>query len=255
MQRVKIFLSLTGLFILLPLFAVIQVDKLKTEGMINPQGIDALAPRFSWITTATVEQGVMQTSYQILVASSVEKLNAGEADVWNSGKVKSAASIWIPFQGEVLKSNQACYWKVKVWTNRGESDWSQPASWSMGLLNETDWKAQWIGLDKAMPWDDESYNSRLSVRYVRKDFPLQKDIKRAMVHVSGLGIYELFMNGKGVGDQVLAPAPTDFGKSVLYNSYEVTSLLKKGQNAVGVALGTGRYYNMRQTYKPWKVPT
>ena len=236
--------------------ATISVTALKTEGMTNPLGIDAIKPRFSWKTEATSEQNVLQKAYQILVASTAEKLTKNEADVWNSGKVSSASQLWIPFAGKDLKSNEAFFWKVKAWTNKGESEWSKTASWSMGLLEETDWKsAQWIGLDKAMPWDDESYNSRLSARYVRKEFPAKKEIHRATVHICGLGLYELFLNGKRVGDQVLAPSQTGFDRTILYNTYDVTSFLQKGQNAVGIALGNGLFYNMRQNYKPWKVPT
>lgn len=236
--------------------AAITVRSLKTEGMTNPMGIDVATPRFSWKTLATTETGVRQKAYQILVASSVDKLAANTADVWNSGKVSSENQLFIPFGGAVLKSNQQLFWKVKVWTNKGESEWSETAFWSMGILSEVEWsRAQWIGMDKAMPWDDETYYSRLSVRYVRSEFAAKKDIKRAMVHISGLGVFEMYLNGKRVSDEVLATAPTDYNKSVLYNSYDVTSLLQKGKNAVGIAQGTGRYYNMRQTYKPWKVPT
>lgn len=235
--------------------ATISVSALKTESMTNPLGIDILKPRFSWKTLASTETGVRQTAYQIMVASSAEKLARNEADVWNSAKVSSDKQLWIPYAGQVLKSNARYFWKVKVWTNKGESDWSQTALWSMGILEEVEWKAQWIGLDKAMPWDDETYYSRLSVRYARKEFSAKKQITRATVHISGLGVYELFLNGKKAGDQVLAPAPTDFGKTALYNTFDVTSLIQQGQNAIGIAMGTGRYYNMRQTYKPWKVPT
>ena len=236
--------------------ATISVTSLKTEGMTNPQGIDAEKPRFSWKTEATSERSVMQKAYQILVATSEEKLAKNESDVWNSGKVSSDASIWVPFAGKPLQSNASYCWKVKVWTNKGESEWSKPATWSMGLFEETDWKsAQWIGLDKAMPWDDESFSSRLSARYLRKEFPVKKEIKRATVHICGLGLYELFINGKRVGDQLLAPAQTGFEKTVLYNTYDVTGFLQKGGNAVGITLGNGLFYNMRQTYKPWKVPT
>ena len=236
--------------------ATISVTALKTEGMTNPQGIDAEKPRFSWKTEATSEQNVLQTAYQIVVASTELKLTQNEGDVWNSGKVTSAAQLWIPFAGMSLKSNGNYFWKVKVWSNKGESEWSKPALWSMGLLEENDWKsAQWIGLDKVMPWDVEDYNSRLSARYVRKEFAAKKEIKRATAHICGLGLYELFINGKHVGEQVLAPAQTGFDKTVLYNTYDVTALLKKGKNAVGIALGNGLFYNMRQNYKPWKVPT
>ncbi len=236
--------------------ASLTVTSLKTEGMENPLGIDAQQPRFSWKTEATTEQNVLQKAYQIIVSSSPQKLEQNDADIWNSGKVSSAEQLWIPFGGNALKSNGQYFWKVKVWTNKGESNWSPTALWSMGLMEENDWKnAQWIGLDKAMPWDVEDYNSRLSARYTRKDFTLNKEIKRATVHICGLGLYELFFNGKRVGDQVLAPAPTGFDKTVLYNTYDVTSLLHEGENAVGIKLGNGLFYNMRQTYKPWKVPT
>ena len=199
--------------------AIISVSSLKTEGMSNPLGIDVEKPRFSWKTQATSETGVRQKAYQILVASSAEKLAAENADVWNSGKLNSENQLFIPFGGGELKSNQQFFWKVKVWTNRGESVWSETALWSMGILLENDWKsAQWIGMDKAMPWDDETFYSRLSVRYVRKEFAVKKEIKRATVHISGLGVFEMFLNGKRVSDEVLATAPTDYNKSVLYNT-------------------------------------
>lgn len=255
-MKSKLLLLISFLQLAFLVNATISVSALKTEGMINPLGIDALKPRFSWKTEATTEQNVFQKSYQILVATSAEKLEKNEADVWNSGKVSSSAQLWIPFCGRELKSNELLFWKVKVWTNKGESAWSKTALWSMGLLTENDWKsAQWIGLDKGMPWDDETYYSRLSARYLRKEFTASKEIRRATAHICGLGMYELFLNGEKVGNQVLAPALTGFNNRVLYNSYNVTKLLQKGGNALGIALGTGRYYNMRQTYKPWKVPT
>lgn len=236
--------------------ASISTTALKTEGMENPLGIDVLQPRFSWKVEASNETNVLQKAYQILVASSLEKLEKNEADIWDSGKTTSDNQLWITFSGKTLESNGRFFWKVKVWTNKGDSEWSKTAYWSMGLLEENDWKnAQWIGLDKAMSWDDESYNSRLSARYLRKEFSLKKEIKNAMVHICGLGLYELFLNGNRVGNQVLAPASTGYDKTVLYNTYDVTSQLQKGDNAVGITLGNGRYYNMRQTYKPWKVPT
>lgn len=255
-MKSKLFISILFLNLISLTNAAITVTSLKTENMTNPLGIDAERPRFSWKTMAATETNVLQKAYQIMVSSTVEKLNANVADVWNSGKVNSANQLWIPFGGGELKSNQQFFWKVKVWTNKGESVWSETAFWSMGILNEVEWRsAQWIGMDKAMPWDDESYNSRLSVRYVRKEFAAKKEIKRATVHISGLGVFEMYLNGKRVSDEVLATAPTDYHKSVLYNTYDVTSMLKKGWNAVGIAQGTGRYYTMRQTYKPWKSPT
>ena len=181
-------------------------------------------------------------------------LAQGKGDIWDSGKIESDASQWIAYQGKPLKRNARYYWKVKVYTNRGEADWSAPAFWSMGLLNEADWQGQWIGLDRAASGDSETQWSRLAARYLRKEFALSREVKRATVHIAGMGLYELFINGQRIGDQVLAPAPTDYRKTILYNTYDVTPQLRK-ENAIGVTLGNGRFYTMRQNYKPYKIPT
>ena len=245
--------------------SVIATRHLRVEQLTNPLGVDAKQPRLSW-QIASNEQSVMQIAYHVLVASSPEKLARNEGDLWDSGKVMSDASQWITYAGTSLKSNTRCYWKVKVHTNKGEAPWSEPALWSMGLLGETHWRGQWIGLDRASPGDSETQWSRLAARYLRKEFVVSKPVKYATVHLSGLGLYELFINGQRVGNQVLAPAPTDYRKTVLYNTYDVTSLLNANsvsatpnavstnRNALGVTLGNGRYYTMRQNYKPYKIP-
>ncbi len=235
-------------------FAGVSINNLRCEMLNNPVGIDTESPRISWRISSS-DRGVTQLSYQILVASSMQKLNAGEGDVWNSGIVKSSQSQWVSYAGQSLKSNGRYFWKVKVTTNAGESSWSEPAQWSMGLLSQNEWKAQWIGLDKLMPWDSDTQFSRMSARYLRKEFTPKKKIAHATVHISGLGLYELYINGQKVGDRVLAPAPTDYRKTTLYNSYDVTALLKDKANAMGVTLGNGRFYTMRQNFKNYKIPT
>ena len=128
----------------------------------------------------------------------------------------------------------------------------------MGIVGEGHWGGRWIGWEGPFEWDIEDSHSRMSSRYLRKEFNSEKkEIKRATVHISGLGLYELYINGQKVGDDVLAPAPTDYRRTTLYNSYDVTDLLKgNGEaNAVGVTLGNGRFYTMRQNYKPYKIPT
>lgn len=225
---------------------------LSVEQLKSPMGIGVEHPRLSWQIRSS-EQEVMQQAYRILVASSPEKLAAGEGDLWDSGRVESSESLWIPYGGQALKSNQRCYWKVKVFTTKGETDWSEPSMWSMGLLSENSWKGRWIGWDMPFPWDSETQWSRLSARYLRKEFSLKKEIRQATLHICGLGMYELFVNGRRVGEQVLAPVPTDYRKTVLYNSFDVTSLLKQEENALGVTLGNGRYYTMRQHFKTYKI--
>ncbi|MFT3935714.1 MAG: family 78 glycoside hydrolase catalytic domain [Chitinophagaceae bacterium] len=234
--------------------AQLSVAKLQCEWLGNPQGIDVAQPRLSW-QLQSAERNCKQVAYQILVASSPEQLQKENGDVWNSGKVNSDQSILVTYAGKPLQSGRAYYWKIKSFTNKNESAWSEVASWSMGLLNKSDWAAKWIGYDKASAWDSITTWSRLSARYLRKEFSLNKNIKRAVVYISGLGLYQLFLNGAKVGNDVLAPAPTDYRKSVLYNAYDVTNALKNGNNAVGIVLGNGRFFTMRQAYKPQKINT
>ena len=200
----------------------IQLSNLRCELLQNPEGIDVVKPRLNWEISGK-ERGIEQTAYQVIVASTPEKLKANEGDLWNSGKINSNQSALVSYDGQALKSRTDCYWKVKIWTKNGESFWSQPAHWSMGLLAASDWKGSWIGLDRGFPWDSISRLSRLSSRYFRKDFDLSKSIKKAKISIAGLGLYELYINGQRIGDQVLAPCPTDYRKTVRYNSFDVTS--------------------------------
>lgn len=232
----------------------IAVENLRCEMLANPQGIDVTLPRLSWTIKAT-QRNVVQTAYEVIVASTPQKLAAGQGDIWSSGKVNSDRSVLVPYGGKTLTSRLACYWKVKVYTNKGTADWSAPAQWTMGLLQPADWKAKWIGYDKASPWDSVTQFSRLSARYFRKAFAAPAAVKRATAYIAGLGLYELYLNGERIGDQVLAPNPTDYRKSVLYNTHDVTKQVKKGENVIGAVLGNGRYFTMRQNYKPQKINT
>ena len=228
----------------------VAVTELKTERMTDPMSIDTPQPRLGWVLKSD-KQDVMQTSYRIIVASTKDKADRLEGDLWDA-TVNSDQSQWVKYAGKELRSNTPCYWRVKVTTTQGESDWSETAMWNVGLLNEADWSGQWIGLDKAMPWDVEAEHSQLSSRYLRTEFKVEKPVKRATLYISGLGMYEAYINGKKVGDQVLAPAPTDYRKTVLYNAFDVTPMLA-ADNAVGVVLGNGRYYTMQQKKKPYKI--
>lgn len=230
----------------------IRIYDLRTEMLKNPEGIDALNPRLSW-KIGGESRGLHQTAYRILVASSAEKLADDTADLWDSGKQNSSRTNGIKYQGKDLQSSQDVYWKVKVWTNNQENPWSATSHWSMGLLHFKDWKGRWIGMDSLTPSDRDEKFSKLSARYFRKTYRLPKQIKSAKAHIIGLGLYELYINGKKIGDQVLAPAPTDYSKNILYNTFDVTDALRSGDNTIGTILGNGRYYTMRQNYKPYKI--
>lgn len=219
---------------------------LRCEMLSNPLGVDVPRPRLSW-KLESQERDQMQTAYHILVASAPETLAQNRGNLWDSGKVLSSQSVWISYQGIPLSSGMGCYWKVKVWDKKNrESEWSQPAFWTMGLLRESDWKASWIGLDKPMGKDDgKSLHTRLSARMLRKEFEIHEIPRRATVYMSGLGLSELYLNGKKIGDQVLSPALAEYSKRVFYVTHEVASFLQKGQNAIGVLLGNGRYFPPR----------
>ncbi len=229
------------------------ITELRTEELKNPLGLDIPQPRLSWQLRHS-QRNVVQTAYRILVASSPALLHNNHADIWDSGIVNSSQSIWVNYNGPSLQPNKRYYWKVYAKANTGESCWSESAFWGMGLMGETHWKGRWIGLDKPMHWDSETQFSRLSARYLRKEFKLNKTIKEATLHINGLGLYECFINGKKVGDLVLSPAPTDYRKTILYNSYDVTNLLRSQHvNAMGIILGNGKYYTARQHYKTYKI--
>ena len=252
----------TSLIVLLLLFTIgtfaakkkvnpIRVTDLRTEHMTSPMSINTDKPRLGWRIEADVND-VRQTAVRIVVASTREKAEALQGDLWDT-TLQTQQSQWLPYAGKELRSNTRCYWRVKVTTNQGEAEWSPVAMWNVGLLNEADWTGRWIGLDRAMPWDVEEEHSRLSARYLRKEFELDKEIRQATLYISGLGMYEAYLNGQRVGDDVLAPAPTDYRRTVLYNAYDVTPMLAVGKSCIGVVLGNGRYYTMQQNKKPYKI--
>ena len=235
-----------------PAFAspVVTVTDLRAERMTDPLSLDTPTPRLGWRLVSD-KNDVKQTAYHIIVASTREKALDGEGDLWDTEQ-QSDASQWITYAGRELRSNTRCYWRVKATTTQGTSDWSDVATFNVGLLGESDWRGQWIGLDHAMPWETEEVHSRLGARYLRTEFSTEGEVLRATLYISGLGLYEAFINGRRVGDRVLTPAPTDYRRTVLYDAYDVTQLIA-ADNAIAVAVGNGRYYTMQQNKKPYKI--
>lgn len=212
------------------------VAQLKCEYKTNPLGIDVAHPRLSW-ELRSAKQGVLQTAYQVRAASSEVKLKSGKDLRWDSGKIPGDASLHISYGGAALTSRQRIYWQVKVWdNNQKSSDWSAVASWEMGLLDPSEWKAAWITPDV----NEDPKKSEPSP-YIRKDFTISKPVASARVYVTSLGLYELQLNGKKVGDEVFTPGWTSYNKRLQYQVYDVTSQLTNGANAVGAILGDGWY--------------
>ena len=224
----------------------VSVVNLRVENLKKPIGIDTAEPRFSWQITSN-KQNVRQTAYQIIVSD-----NKGE--VWNTGKVESDQQLWIQYAGKQLQSNTACTWRVKVWTTVGESEWSSDECFSVGLLHEGKWSGYWIGLERLLPGEERGMHTRMAARYLRKEFSLKdKAIKRATAYVAGIGLHEFYVNGQRMGDRVLTPVPSDYRKTIYYNTYDVTEAMTK-KTCLGIALGNGRYFPMQQ-HKAYKIHT
>ncbi|MBW6537345.1 MAG: family 78 glycoside hydrolase catalytic domain, partial [Mariniphaga sp.] len=217
-----------------------EISGLTVEYLTNPLGIDVEQPRFSWKIFSD-ERDVKQVAYQIIVGESLNEVKKENGFVWDSGKITGRETVNGEYIGNPLQSNTKYFWRVSVWLDDEISVWSEPAFFHTGILNENEWKAKWITTQ-----DEITDASPL----MRKQFPIEKEIKQAIAYVTAAGFYELYLNGEKVGDHVLDPGVTDYRETILYSTYEVTDLLKKGTNTVGAMLGNGAW-NFRKTEGRW----
>jgi alpha-L-rhamnosidase len=221
----------------------LHAASLRCEYLVNPHGIDERRPRLSW-TIESDRRGAKQIAYRICVAGTPEKLAAGAGELWDSGRVESNQTTHVVYAGTPPRSRDVCHWQVEVWDEAGNSAKSQPALWTMGLLEKTDWAAKWIAADpEIIKRDKEAVAPTLldpgTPALFRKEFDVPGPIKRATVYASARGIFELRANGQRVGKDLFAPEWTDYDKRIHYRAYDVTSLLKTGRNALGATLGDG----------------
>jgi alpha-L-rhamnosidase len=215
--------------------AAYDVAGLKCEYATNPLGVDVAQPRLSW-QVASDENGQKQTAWQVLVASTPELLADDRGDLWDSGRVTDDQTTFIPYGGRPLRESQQVFWKARSWDRAGApSAWSEPASWTMGLLPDA-WRARWI---------TAAGTERLENTLLRREFTVKPGLRRALAHVTGLGQYELFLNGTKAGTEVLSPGWTDYKDTVLYDTRDVTALVTEGANAVGLSLGNGMLHVVR----------
>jgi len=221
---------------------------LRCEHLQNPLGLDVSLPRLSWMMNST-NRGDHQTAYEVLVASSPIILGQNQGDLWDSGAIVSSQSVLISYAGQPLTSGEACYWKVRIWDAQGNtSDWSPAATWSIGLLNVSDWTGNWIGM-----LTNPNLSPAAPSPMLRKTFAVDKAIARATAYIGGLGYFELQLNGSKVGDHVLDPTWTRYDLHADYLTFDVTTNLIEGQNAIGVQLANG-YYN-QWTSDAWNTYT
>jgi alpha-L-rhamnosidase len=226
--------------------AGLNVSHVTCEYKQNPIGIDSRKPRFSWRTDSDL-RATLQQAYQIQVAGPDGDFSA---PLWDTGIRQSDVSVLISYEGPQLKPRTRYFYRVKLWdVHRRESDWSDMAWWETGLLETEEWKAEWItpGLDGLNPLAEEAF-------YLRKAFAVKNKVERARIYATGAGIYELYLNGSKVGDELLAPGWTSYHERLQYQTYDVTSHITQGENGIGFVLADGWYKgslgwkNARQHY-------
>ena len=218
----------------------IEVDHLMVEYLENPLGIDETSPRLSWQMSAK-GRNKSQSAFQIKVADSEVGLEEDVDLLWDSGKMVSKQNAHVRYAGSTLKSGQSCFFKIRVWDeNDIASAWSITGLWTMGLLDKNDWQAKWIGF-KTMDRNEKDTLHLPASPYLRKTFKVKKDIKKATLYVTSLGVFEMSLNGKKIGEDLLAPGWTDFNKRVYYKTYDVGEYLSEGANTLGGILGDGWY--------------
>lgn len=258
---------ITALFILLSIQGFSQqlrVINLLCERKKDPAGIESVTPLFSW-QAVTPHRGYMQSAYQIQVSEDSVSFNGGATP-----RITSQQSNMVPYTGRKLLPGRRYYWRVQVWDQlQRSSGWSAVATFTTGLYTKADWSnAQWIGYEdmpdsmRLVPgvhkgeekfYEMHKARKRTVVPLFRKDFKISRRIKSAYVFISGLGQYELNLNGKKAGDNFLAPGWTYYDKRALYNTYDVTHLLTQGDNTIGVIVGNGFYNINKERYHKLSV--
>lgn len=240
---------------------VVRVSVLETNAAVAPLGIDDAEPRLSWRLAAD-RRAVMQSAYQVLVATAPELLQPGKADLWDSGTVASA-DPWADYDGRSLVSRTRYYWSVRVWDEQDAATAWAPATWfETAFLDASEWEAEWIAGPVFTPPAScsQSGTARMPCTapapLLRKDFRVARDVARARLYASGLGYGTYWINGTRVGDEVLGPGFTDYTRRVFYVTHDVTAMLRQGDNAIGAMLGRGPYgaktpNNVNYEKAPW----
>jgi alpha-L-rhamnosidase len=218
-------------------FSSISAQKLTAlnltcEYKTNPIDIDVKFPRLSWKMQSS-GKGILQVAYKIRVSTNPKDFSSKHT-VWESEKIVSDQSVYVPFAGKELSSGTRYYWQVRVWDNKGNiSSWSEVNFWEMGLLNKSDWHAKWI-----IEGQNQNKGNNVSPMF-RKEFNLDKKIKKARLYITAHGLYEAEINGKRVGEDYFTPGWTSYHKRLQYQIYDITTILQPGDNAIGITLGKG----------------
>lgn len=252
----RLFLSIVAIFLILGSVAASELTGYRVCRMSEPAGITRTA-QFSW-QTVSKKPNVMQTAYRLRVAASRADLKAGRNLLWDSEKTNSDESVSVPYQGRRLPYESQVFWQVEVWLSTGEHLESPVQSFLTGIKQFRS-EAQWIGSleDKPKNIVEEDAKEKaydLPARYMRRNFTVKNKVRRATLYISGMGYGTTYINGKPVSKDVFGTLQTDYTKTLYYNTYDVTSLVRRGNNAIGALLGNGYVLGLRKGNASYGLP-
>lgn len=236
----KPFLMLAILLISNLAIAQISVTDLRVDYSAKPLGIDNRQPKLSWKLSGN-GRNIWQTAYELRVAESISALSKPNNLIWNTGKVLSNQSVHLTYNGKVLQPKKSYYWQVRIWDRNGKaSAWSNVGQWEMGLLQQENWKANWIE-------PEQKTDGKVGpVPLFGKNFSIKKPVQSARLYITSHGLYETFLNGNRISDYYFAPGWTTYHKRLQYQVYDVTKLLREGENTSLTAIGDGWYRGFLQ---------
>ncbi len=217
--------------------------QLNCEHLSNPIGIDEMHPRLSWQSADTIE-GEGQTAYQLMIGNDPKSLA-----LWDSKKINSTKQL-VTYDGKSLQPFTRYYWTVKIWNKAGKESVADIAFFETGMMDRKNWKGSWITDTKDVNLEPAAY--------FRKTFEPSKKIASARAYIAAAGLYELTINGSRIGDHRLDPMYTRFDRRTLYVTYDVTSQVTNGGNAIGVLMGNGWYNHQSMAVwnfdkAPWRA--
>lgn len=211
------------------------------EGFVNPIGYYEAQPRFSWEIEKS-STAKFQTAYQIQVASTPEGFTNNNT-IWDSQKVESSQTSWVRYSGKRLSSRQMIVWRVRIWDEENRaSSWSESQSIELGLLNNQDWQAKWIGHPDTQLSTNPSQETLATPQYLRKQFKVAGEVKQARLYITSKGLFKPYINGNEVStEDVMTPGWTPYAKRIESLTYDITASIRQGDNAIAATIAGGWY--------------
>jgi len=197
----------------------------------SPFGIRDPTPRISWRFTGDVKDWI-QTAYELEIS---RPSISASPEIY---KVECEDSVLVPWPSAPLTSRERANVRVRSFggVDARPTEWSEAVELEVGLLEREDWSAKLIGAERIL-----SHRGSLRPALFRKEFGLEKKVRKARLYITAQGIYEAFINGTRVGDHVFAPGWTSYKHRLQYQTFDVTEFVRKGENAIGVEVGEGWY--------------